>query len=155
MEGLFLSTQGGVSLSGLPFWSSTGTKRAGSTCPYSATVTFMEPVGARPHQLLQVKRTSPTVFSLNFQLGSGAGKVLGEQWKLEILKPGQCVTVWKAEGYPLSPQGTKCEIVGEHLKRSGPDRFWKSGFGVYYDDQLVDTCKKDQALCEIKFESHP
>ena len=89
------------------------------------------------------------------QLGSGAGKILGEQWKLELLKPGQCVTVWKAEGYPLSPRGMKCEIVGENLKRSGPDRFWKSGFGVYYNDLLVGTCKKDQAFCEIKFDSAP
>jgi len=89
------------------------------------------------------------------QLGSGAGKILGEQWKLELLKPGQCVTVWKAEGYPLSPRGMKCEIVGENLKRSGPDRFWKSGFGVYYNDLLVGTCKKDQAFCEVKFDSDP
>ncbi|MGE5124401.1 MAG: serine/threonine-protein kinase [Acidobacteriaceae bacterium] len=89
------------------------------------------------------------------QLGTKEGRVYGEEWQIELLKSGQCVTVWKEEGVPSPPRGIECEIVGEHLRRSGPERFWKAGFAAYYKETLVGVCTRDQAICELKFDSPP
>jgi hypothetical protein len=79
----------------------------------------------------------------------------GDEWGIDVLRPGQCVTVWKEEGSPRAPEGIECEIVGERLERSGRDKFWENTFDVYYDDSRVGECNRGDDSCEITFEFFP
>jgi serine/threonine protein kinase len=85
------------------------------------------------------------------QLGLGEGRIEGEEWQVDLLETGQCVTVWKEEGNPEPPKNIECEIVGERLKRSSPERFWKDEFKVFYKEELVGSCKPNKNICELNF----
>jgi hypothetical protein len=150
------STKTALPTGRVPTKTSTATKTPTSTPTPRLGSGFRIVIAVQKDDSLFMMNQGALDLPLNFiQLGAGPGKILGEQWKVELLKPGQCVTVWKNEGIPLPPRSIECETVGVQLKRSGPDRFWKSEFNVYYHDLLVGTCKKDQATCEISFESTP
>jgi hypothetical protein len=139
------------------------------TTPISATTQIPAPSptpgsGSGFHLVIAVQKDE-SVFMMNqgtidlplnlIQLGTDQGKVLGEEWKVDLLMPGQCVGVWKEGSLPFPPANIKCKIVGEQLKRSGSSSFWKSEFNVYYHDLLVGTCNKDQAVCEFIFPNTP
>jgi len=85
------------------------------------------------------------------RLGSGDRQLSGEAWKIDLLKPGECVSVWKTEGNPQAPTGIECEPVGERLEHSGGGKFWTSEFRVYFRDNLVRVCEKNRAICEVDF----
>jgi serine/threonine protein kinase len=89
------------------------------------------------------------------QLGVGEGHIEGEEWQVDMLETGQCVTVWKEEGNPDPPKNIECDIVGERLKRSSPERFWKDEFKVFYKGELVGSCKPSKNTCELKFTDPP
>lgn len=89
------------------------------------------------------------------QLGVGEGRIEGEEWQVDMLETGQCVTVWKEEGNPDPPKNIECDIVGERLKRSSPERFWKYEFKVFYKGELVGSCKPSKNTCELKFNDPP
>jgi hypothetical protein len=59
--------------------------------------------------------------------------------------------VWKEEGSPRAPDGIECEIVGERLERSGRDKFWTDAFEVYFAEEPVGECRKNDDRCEITF----
>jgi hypothetical protein len=75
----------------------------------------------------------------------------GDEWGLETLEPGQCVTAWKEEGNPRAPRGVECEVVGERLERSGQDKFWDGPFAIFFDEQPVGECRRNDDRCEITF----
>lgn len=83
------------------------------------------------------------------ELKNRSGKVLGEEWEVELLKPGECVAVFKDTGRPGTPKGLECDQVGERLTREGAQRFWKESYEVRYEDELIETCGKGEASCEI------
>lgn len=83
------------------------------------------------------------------QLGNPPGRVMGDEWGTQLLEPGECVTLWKDGGNPQSPEGVSCEQVGERLIRTGPERFWKSDFNVYYEGEFLTTCSGGQASCSF------
>jgi serine/threonine protein kinase len=110
----------------------------------------------RKEDSLFVVNVGTTILRLEYlQLGLGDSRVEGEQWQVEFLRPEQCVTLWKEEGNPEAPKDIECEIVGERLRRSRQDRFWKSDFKVFFQDQLVGTCKASKDLCELEFDFTP
>jgi hypothetical protein len=88
-------------------------------------------------------------------LGDGEGELFGEEWEVDLLKPGQCVAVWKKEGNPEAPRGIQCELIGEKVERSGPAKFWNSPFNVFVNDTLVGTCGTDGEVCELSFDNVP
>ena len=47
------------------------------------------------------------------------------------------------------------ELVGERLIRAGKDRFWKDGFDIYFDGELLSRCEKDEATCEVTVGAPP
>lgn len=79
---------------------------------------------------------------------SGNGTLLGSEWGIAVLAPGQCVAVWKDRGNPQSAN-TSCELVGTYLTREGRDRFWKASFAVKFNDVRVDVCENSPCLVQI------
>jgi serine/threonine protein kinase len=84
------------------------------------------------------------------QLGNTPSKVLGEEWGVDRLLPGQCVAVWKDYGKSKAPKGLECEELGEHLERPGKDRFWTASFNVYYQGEFVGSCKSKDSVCDVQ-----
>jgi hypothetical protein len=89
------------------------------------------------------------------RLGDGEGELLGEEWGIDVLRPGQCAAVWKKEGNPEAPKEIQCDLVGARLERSGSAKFWDSQFNVFVNNRLVGTCEKDTEVCEYRFEILP
>jgi serine/threonine protein kinase len=83
------------------------------------------------------------------------GKLSGDEWGIEVLRPGQCVIVWKTEGHAQPPKDVSCEVVGKLLGRSGPAKFWSSGFDVYYQNILIATCTTSKTPCDLQFSKSP
>jgi serine/threonine protein kinase len=104
---------------------------------------------------LYVINQSTIDFPLGFlKLGTAKGQVQGDAWEVDVIRPGQCVVVWKKEGKPKDPKSLNCEVVGKRLERSGPEKFWETDFEVFYRDVRLAMCEKDQ-LCQIRFPSPP
>jgi hypothetical protein len=80
---------------------------------------------------------------------------VGDEWGVDLLRPGQCVAVWKKEGKPKAPKGVKCEVVGGRLERSGSEKFWDSDFEIYFDDVSLGVCQKRSQSCELRFTVFP
>jgi serine/threonine protein kinase len=83
------------------------------------------------------------------------GRLSGEEWGIGVLKPGQCVIVWKTEGHAQPPKDVSCEVVGKLLGRSGPAKFWSSGFDVYYQNILMAACTTIKTPCDLQFSKSP
>jgi len=86
---------------------------------------------------------------------SAKDKLSGDEWGLNMLKPGQCVTIWNKEGRAQLPKGVQCEIVGKLLIRGGPNKFWDSRFEVYFQDIGVASCDTSRASCDLQFSKAP
>lgn len=116
------------------------------------------------HLLLVLQRTD-SLFVINqgtldlplalLRLGNGKDELTGDEWGLEFLKPGQCVTVWKKAGHGEPPKGIQCELVGKLLERSGPNKFWDSAFDVYFQDVSVSSCDLEKTSCDLQFSRSP
>ena len=113
---------------------------------------------ATSFELLIAKRGEDSLFVINqgesgfplssLRLGEGQGAISGVEWGMDVLQPGQCVTAWKDNGKPKSPD-VDCDPVGANLTRGKADRFWKSSFEVFYNEQAVFTCSSDWCTITI------
>lgn len=111
------------------------------------------------YRLLIAKRDEDGLFVVNLRteafpleplrLGDGESAINGIDWDIALLEDGSCVTVWKDEGNPRPPEGLTCSEVGERLTRRKPDRFWREAFNVYYEEELINTCEKEQENCFV------
>jgi hypothetical protein len=90
-----------------------------------------------------------------FRFGTGNNMLSGSEWGIDILQPGQCVTVIKGEGKFESPGGDQCVLVGKHLVRSGPEKFWAAPFDVYFQGVSVATCDTKKTLCDFLISKSP
>lgn len=123
------------------------------------------PSGQGVIEITLAKRKDDSIFLVNqssrdlplrsIRLGEGEGELSGEEWEIEILRPGQCVAVWKKEGNPEAPRDIECELVGARVERSGSEKFWDSQFSIFVNDQLLGTCEKDREVCELRFDDLP
>jgi serine/threonine protein kinase len=86
-------------------------------------------------------------------LENGLGMVSGEEWKIENLKTGECVALWKDTGKPKAPKDVDCKEVGEKLKRSGSDRFWTLTFKVHYNEVYLGQCVSYNEQCLIEYDN--
>jgi hypothetical protein len=83
-------------------------------------------------------------------------KLSGDEWGLEVLQPGQCVTVLKQEPHPAPPTGVPCEIVGKLLTNGGPNKFLDSQFDVFFQNVNVASCNmENNASCDVQFSLSP
>lgn len=138
-----------------------------STFTPSPTRTLTPTPSATPfteYHLLFAKQKDEGLFIVNkgesilplplLELRKGRFKLLGEEWEIEVIKPGECLTAWKTDGRVKLPKELECKLVGKLLRFNPRDIFWTSDFDIYYNDSLVDTCKKNK-VCDFKFRSAP
>jgi hypothetical protein len=128
----------------------------------SATSTITAtPLPLITYELLLVKYKSDSLFVVNqgthqfplasLDLENRYGGISGEEWEVDFLESGECVTLWKEEGKPKAPKGLECDEVGERLKLSGSKLFWTAQFEVYYHGEKIGTCQTFMVTCSIQF----
>lgn len=115
-------------------------------------------VAATSFELLLAKRGEDSLFVVNqgtaafplsaLRLEGERGSIVGSEWEISVLQPGQCVAAWKNDGNPKSPD-IDCDLVGVHLTREGKERFWKSSFEVFYGQQMESTCSSERCPITI------
>jgi hypothetical protein len=103
--------------------------------------------------LFLVNQTSRRFPIGRLRLSDDRSTVNGVEWGIDSLAEGECVSVWRPGGNPRPPNEVTCSQVGETVRREGPDRFWRSPFNVYYDDELVSRCSENR--CEITVTLNP
>lgn len=126
----------------------------------TSTPTAAPPTASLTYDLLIAKRGDDSLFVVNqsteafplepLRLGDGDGAIDGEDWDIDTLQNGECVTAWKDSGNPRPPRGVNCNQVGERLTRDGSARFWKDAFNVYYAGELIATCTSDECPVRIR-----
>ena len=117
-------------------------------------------VPATEYELLIAKHGEDSLFVINqgdsafplapLHLGQGDGAINGAEWGIEALGPGQCVTAWKDTGKKQKVPDVECELVGKRLTREGRERFWKSSFDVFYDQERQRRCDSDRCAITIR-----
>lgn len=117
------------------------------------------PPGPENYELLIAKKGEESLFVVNktgeafplapLRLGDGKNAIDGTDWEIDELQNEACVTAWKDTGKPQPPEGITCDQVGKSLICGKRERFWKESFNVYYEKELIGTCKKDQTQCPI------
>lgn len=117
---------------------------------------------ATGYSLLLAKRGEDSLFVVNqsagdFPLGSlvlgeDDGRVAGSEWGVPVLAPGECVTVWKDDKKPKAPDVT-CTEVGSRLTREKKECFWKSTYGIYFNESWIANCDSDQCTVSISGET--
>jgi len=123
---------------------------APTATPTPATVTYDLLIAKRGDDSLFVVNQTRVAFPLEpLRLGDGDGAIDGEDWDVDTLQNGECVTAWKDSGNPRPPRGVKCNEVGARLTRDGPNRFWQSAFNIYYAGELIATCAREECSISI------
>lgn len=106
-------------------------------------------IAVHEDESLFVVNQSDSAFPLPLlQVGEGEDAVIGPDWHVPALLPGQCVMVWKDKGH-LSPPDVTCDEVGPRLLRAGKEVFWNSAFGMYYNGAWIGNCEVDQCVITI------
>jgi serine/threonine protein kinase len=117
-----------------------------------APISYELYIVARGDDSLFVVNQGETDISLGaLRLTSKKGGVDGTEWEHPMLRPGQCVAVWKDNEDAKAPDKLECENVGLRLERSGDERFWKEKFDVYYEGDKVGNCGKTPKRCVVDF----
>lgn len=76
-------------------------------------------------------------------------ELLGEEWEVEILEPGECVFAWERDREPEIPDEIECEPVGETVYRQGRSKFWTRTMHIRWEDEEIDSCRTRDETCEI------
>jgi hypothetical protein len=105
--------------------------------------------------LLVINQGTVGVPLAQLRFGDQKGKLTGDEWGIEMLQPGQCVTVTKSPGHPEAPAAGQCELVGKNLTRGGPNKFWDSAFDVYFQNVFVASCDLKNTSCDLQFSNSP
>jgi hypothetical protein len=147
----------------LPLVTPTLTPRPSAPTPKSPTTPPPTPTptveSLASYDLLIAKRGEESLFVVNWaaeafplaplRLGDGTGAINGTDWGIELLGSSACVAAWRDKGEPRPPRGQTCDPIGERLTRGGRDLFWKETFDVYYGEEWVGICEKEQQECSI------
>jgi hypothetical protein len=73
--------------------------------------------------------------------------IRGETWDVEMLEPGQCVSIWVDNATPRLPDGVRCDPVGKTLAVEKKDRFWTLPLAIFYGADRIYTCAPDRERC--------
>ena len=77
----------------------------------------------------------------------------GTDWEVETIQPGECVMVWRDDKRQRLPSGIRCELEGDPLEYERSDRFWIRKMQVFYNEQRVGLCDREDRQCE--FDTRP
>ncbi len=102
----------------------------------------------RDDSLFLINQSDAPLSLLPLRLGDGNRSVSGVLWGRSTLGPGQCVTIWKAEGRP-QPPNVQCEQVGTPLQMRSRDLVWNNDYTVYYNGLPFAECPRRTATCVI------
>ena len=115
------------------------------------TYTLVLTRGAQSNYLVIANHSDQPFPLANLTVGTGADAIRGDEWEIEQLASGACLTAWKDAKTAARAADTELTcIVGEHVIRAGKARFWKDGFDIYFDGELLSRCEKDKASCEVE-----
>jgi serine/threonine protein kinase len=102
------------------------------------------------------------------QLGNDIGMIDGAAWDVALLENGACVSAWKEPGNGKGKEKEKekgelrppdaaagCSLVGEPLFFEKKDNFWKEDFVVFYNEDGVEMCSKDNEQCLVNINNIP
>jgi serine/threonine protein kinase len=117
------------------------------------------------YSLLIAKRGEESLFVVNqtteafplalLRLSNERGQVSGIDWGVDSLAADACVAAWRDEGDPRPPNNVNCDPAGEHLAYSKEYLLWRETFNVYYGEQLVGICDKNQNECVVSIPTQP
>jgi serine/threonine protein kinase len=123
---------------------------------------YEEPVS---YSLLIAKRGEESLFVVNqtteafplalLRLSNERGQVSGTDWGVDSLAADACVAAWRDERDPKPPNDVNCDPAGERLAYSKENLLWKEAFNVYYGEQLVGICDKNQNECVVSIPTQP
>ncbi len=100
---------------------------------------------------LIVVNLTAKVFPLSLlKLGSGKDAIAGSAWGIDYLAGRACVGAWKAGEAHRVSSNLDCTLVGE-FERKKKEMLGGAALAVYYDDEKVGTCEKNQNECLIQF----
>jgi hypothetical protein len=83
------------------------------------------------------------------QLGDDVDAIPGFAWGIDDLEPGDCVVAMKANRRPNFPNDPGCAILGV-LEGHPSAAFWDRSFGVYYENERVGECPKNEDTCILQ-----
>ena len=124
--------------------------------PTPTTVVYTLLIMVRKDESLVIVNQSEAPFplaSLHLE-GKDDTVLLGSEWGIENLQLGECVYAVKDNKSKL-PE-VECQEVGERLPREKKERFWKHEFDIYFEDEIVDSCKgeKEKDGCSVIIDSN-
>ena len=85
------------------------------------------------------------------QLGNPPNYVLGTQWELSDLQPGECVLVTAENVKEDKLKGEDCERTGSELSLPKGKPFWSSLFILYFDGEYMGNCDPALDKCDVSF----
>jgi hypothetical protein len=83
------------------------------------------------------------------QLGTRRDAIPGAAWGVDDLEPGDCLVALRLTRRPRVPSETGCRVTGV-LEGSPDANLWNKDFEVFFNDQLVGVCEKDEDTCRIQ-----
>jgi serine/threonine protein kinase len=121
------------------------------TQPPSTPVTYeLLFVGNKDDNLFVVNQGERKFPLAPLEFRNKVGVFSGEEWEVDFLEPGECVTLWKKEGKPKAPKDIECDQVGQRLELSASDKFWSERFEVYYQGKKIGSCETKKMVCGIQ-----
>lgn len=84
-----------------------------------------------------------------FEIWDSDEELLGEDWEVETLEPGECVFAWERDREPRIPDDIECEPVGETVYRQGRSRFWTRTMHIRWEGEEIYSCRTREETCEI------
>lgn len=120
-----------------------------SPTPVTASYTILIATRGEDSLFVVNQGALPFPLALLYLRGEG-GDIEGEEWEVQTLKPGECVAAFKNTGKKQKVPDVECELVGERLTREGRERFWKSSFDVFYDQERQRRCDSDRCPITIR-----
>jgi serine/threonine protein kinase len=121
------------------------------TQPPSTPVTYeLLFVGNKDDNLFVVNQGERKFPLAPLEFRNKVGVFSGEEWEVDFLESGECVSLWKKEGHPKAPKDIECDQVGQRLERSASDKFWSERFEIYYQGKKIGTCETKKMVCSIQ-----
>src|SRR5690606_16823130 len=103
---------------------------------------------------LLVRNLTTIAFPLApLRLSNSSAIIQGVAWNIEKLENGDCVSIIPTAGNQQQIEDASCNVVGELRMQSAAGDLWQGEFNVYYNEQLIDTCRTDTCVITIANET--
>jgi hypothetical protein len=89
------------------------------------------------------------------QLGNPPNYVLGSQWQLSALQPGECVLLKVERAKDKKIKDMDCQQAGVEVSLPEEKPFWASFYNIYFDGEFVGMCEQGPDVCEVIFPDLP